>query len=96
MRQREFYENYLSEDFELLNKSINNIHALSILTVDKLLSAEEEDMKEAELAAYRLIHNVEVIKALRNKKIKRDKHRENNILSNKINPGPKIKKVNRG
>ncbi|WP_017470658.1 hypothetical protein [Amphibacillus jilinensis] len=68
----EIYENYLSEDFEMLNRSINTMHSLSIMTIDKLLSGSAEDMREAELAAYNILHHVEVVKALRTKKIKRD------------------------
>ncbi|WP_440894943.1 hypothetical protein ACS127_10225 [Amphibacillus sp. Q70] len=73
MASNEIYENYLSEDLEMLSRSINAMHALSLMTIDKLLSGRHEDMKEAELAAYEIIHKVEVVKALREKKIKRDR-----------------------
>lgn len=80
----EFYEKFLVEDFEMLNRTINTLHSLSLLTIDKLLSASEEDLKEAELAAYRIIHQVEVVKALRKKKISRDGHQHHPLAQSSI------------
>ena len=58
-----------------------------MFAIDKCLSASRQDLIDAELAAYQIIHQVEVVKALRDKKIKRDSNQPHPLAQNAIHSG---------